>query len=91
MLREDFCLKHLWGVVLRIGVEILHQALKIRGFGSWGKGRSAPVVQHCSGQIRSGGWRELLDDQFFAAQARLTLRGGSHGYDEAVLRAMLLS
>jgi len=90
-LREDFRPKHLWGKVLRIGKEILHQTLKIRGFGSGGKRGATPVVQHGSGKRCRDRGRELLDDQLAAAQAYLALLPRSQWSEEALLRPVLKS
>src|SRR5665213_194248 len=49
LLREGLRLEDLRGKSLRICIEILHQSLEIRCFGSGGKRSSAPVVQHGSG------------------------------------------
>ena len=84
-------LKHLGSEVLRIGVEVPHQPLEIRGFGSGSKGRAAPVVQQCSGEIGGGGGREPLDDQLSPAQARLRAFGiGSRRSKEGIGGPMLL-
>ena len=94
LLGEDFRLQHLRGKVLRIGVEILHQPLKIRSCGSGDKRSTAPVVQHGSGHVCARGRCELLDDQLSPAQACLAFsafRRRSYGSEEGSLGPMLLS
>ncbi len=74
------------GKVLRVGVEVLHQPLEVRGRGSGGKGGAAPVVEHGAGQIGVGG-SELLEDEFSPAQTRFALRryGCEEGFGGLVL------
>ena len=44
-------LKHLRGEVLRVGVEVAHEALEVGGCGSGGEGGAAPVVEQSAGEI----------------------------------------
>ncbi len=74
---EDSGLKDLWGEVLWIGGQVLHQAVKVRGFGSGDEGRAAPVVQQ--GSRDTGGRRELLDGHLALMEPDLILRGNEKG------------
>ena len=52
LLRKNLGLYHLRRIVLRIGIEVPHQALKVRGLAAGSKCSAAPVVQHGSGQTQ---------------------------------------
>ena len=64
--------------MLRISAEILHQPLELRRCCSGDKGRAAPVMQHCSGQLRIAR-RQILDDQLAPPQPRLIRRDQGAG------------
>jgi hypothetical protein len=72
LLGEGFGLDDLGGEMLRVGVEVFHEALEVSGGGSGGEGGTAPVVEECSGEGWCGGG-ELLDDEGSLAEV---LRGG---------------
>lgn len=88
LLRKHSGLEHLRGKVLRVGVDVLHQSLKIRDLSSWHEGGTTPVMQHRSGKDRILGGREALNDKFSAAKAKQVL-GGPRG-KEGILRLVLL-
>ena len=56
--RDQPGLEHLRREVLRIGGEVLHEALEVLSRGAGDEGGAAPVVQQRAGDFRAGGRRE---------------------------------
>jgi len=79
------CPQDLRREVLRVGVEVAHETLEVRGFGSGGEGCAAPVVDERAGQAGCG-WREAFEDQLSLTEARGI--GGGKG-EEGVWGPML--
>ena len=76
--------KHLRSIDLRVGVEVLHHPLELRGVCAGDEGRGAPVVEHCS--IADGVllWRQLFQEKFSPAQAG-QIPGALHGCDSSAM------
>jgi hypothetical protein len=84
-LGESFCLEHLRGEVLGVGVEVAHEALEVGGVGSGGEGRAAPVVEERAGEGFAAGWGEFFDDEFSAAEAGVGVASGDEEGDRGAV------
>src|SRR5579872_259725 len=82
---ENAALEHLGREDLGVGSEVAHHALEVRSPGAGNESGSTPIVLESPGQLFSGRFGQVFDDEFAVVQA-----SGVFGSEEGFAGATLL-